>query len=154
MSAVLRVVPAEYHHIAPVVIHMRQADRDEVWASSAKTPFEALEFSMARSDQSWTVLFDDVPAGIFGVGNLSILTGKAAPWFLATDAVDANRVAFLRASVNWRDQLLQRYEVLTNLVDDRNTASKRWLRWLGFTLSEPVAVGHAGLPFRIFELRR
>lgn len=154
MSAVLAVIPAEYHHIAPVAIHMRQADRDEVQASSGKTPFAALEFSLERSTMAHTVLFDGVPAGIFGVGDLNLLARKGSPWFLGTDLVDANAATFARASVFWRDQLLQRYDVLANLVDDRNAASIRWLRWLGFTLSEPIPVGRGGEMFRLFELRR
>jgi hypothetical protein len=147
------VIAASADHIPIIADNMRQADRDEVWASSGKTPGEALAFSLGKSSQAWTVLFDGVPAGMFGVGDLNILTRRGAPWFLGTDAVEANRRAFLRHSVHWRDQLLQRYDVLMNLVDDRNTASIRWLRWLGFSLSEPFIVGFEKRPFRLFELR-
>ena len=148
------MVPAEFHHIGAVAIHMRQSDRDEVAASSGKSPFEALEYSLGRSTMAHTVLFDDVPAGIFGCGDLNLMARKGSPWFLGTDAVDANAASFARASVFWRDQLLQRYDVLANLVDDRNAVSIRWLRWLGFTISEPFPVKRGGLPFRLFELRR
>ncbi|WP_455153310.1 hypothetical protein [Bradyrhizobium cenepequi] len=57
----------------------------------------------------------------------------------------------MRHSVSWRDQLLERYPILRNFVDDRNTVSIRWLRWLGFKLHDPVVIG--GHVFRIFELR-
>lgn len=36
---------------------------------------------------------------------------------------------------------------------DRNAVSKRWLQWLGFTLSEPQAFGYEQRPFRIFEMK-
>ncbi len=99
-------------------------------------------------------MIDGVPEVMFGVGDINVLTRTGAPWLLGTDAVTTHYVAFLRRSVDWREQLLQRYRVLMNAVDDRNTASKRWLKWLGFTLSEPISMGKRGGKFRVFELRR
>ncbi len=92
-----------------------------------------------------------VPEIMFGVGDLNILAGVGAPWLLGTDAVEKHGPAFLRRSRNFRDQLLTRYSVLRNFVDDRNTVSIRWLRWLGFTLLDPVEI--RGYQFRLFELR-
>lgn len=153
MGADLRVVPTIPEHIAPIAIHMRQADRDEVTASSGRSPFEALEYSLGRSVIARTVLVDGVPAGMFGCGDLSVLTKAGAPWLLGTDDLALAPLQFLRTSLDWRDKLFERYDVLRNLVDDRNAASIRWLKWLGFQFSEPIPVGRAGVPFRLFELR-
>lgn len=150
----LSIIPAIYEHIAPIAMHLRQADKDEVTASSGKSAFEALEFSLGRSAISRTVLIDGVPAGMFGCGDLNILASVGSPWLLGTDDLERAPLQFLRTSIGWRDQLLQRYAVLRNLVDDRNTASIRWLHWLGFTFSEPVPAGKSGEPFRLFEMRR
>jgi hypothetical protein len=149
----LSVIPAEYDHIAPVAIHMRQSDLDEVAASSGRSPFEALEYSMERSTIARTVLINDKPAGMFGCGDLSILTRVGSPWLLGTDDLALAPREFLRASVDWRDKLFEQYDTLRNLVDDRNVASIRWLGWLGFQFRGPFPVGKAGLPFRLFELR-
>lgn len=150
----LAVIPATMDHIAPVAARMRQADRNELAASSGRSPTAALELSLFRSADAHTVLLDNIPAGMFGCCVLNVLCRKGSPWFLGTDAIDQNRLAFARASVFWRDQLLSRYDCLTNVIDARNASSIRWLKWLGFTISEPVPVGRGGLPFRIFELRR
>jgi len=85
------------------------------------------------------------------VGDLNILAGVGAPWLLGTDAVERNYVAFLRGSVEWRDQLLRDYSTLRNFVDERNRVSIRWLRWLGFTISDPIIL--QGNAFRLFEMR-
>lgn len=130
---------------------MRQADRDEIAAASGKTPAQALAFSLRKSSIARTALVDGVPEVMFGVGDINILAGVGAPWLLGTDAVERHYVAFLRGSVDWRDQLLARYPTLKNFVDARNRASVRWLRWLGFTLSEPISV--RGHEFHLFELR-
>lgn len=97
-------------------------------------------------------MIDGRPEVMFGIGDLNVLAGVGAPWLLGTDAVERNYVAFLRQSVEFRDQLLRRYPVMRNFVSDDNRASKRWLKWLGFTLSDPVDM--RGHPFRLFELRQ
>ncbi|MHB0785575.1 phage protein Gp13 family protein [Bradyrhizobium sp. 5.13L] len=130
---------------------MRKADRDEIAAASGKSPAEALAFSLRKSSQAWTAIIDGRPEVMFGVADLNILAGVGAPWLLGTDAIDRHFRQFLRRSVSWRDQLLRRYPVLRNFVDDRNVVSIRWLRWLGFRFTDPVTF--RGYAFRAFELR-
>ncbi len=147
----IEIVPARAAHILTIARRMRQADRDEVFAASGYTPAEALIYSLRRSSIAYTALIDGKPEVMFGAADLNILAGIGVPWLLGTDAIDKHYVAFLRRSVWWRGQLSKRYPVMRNFVDDRNRAAKRWLRWLGFTLSDPVDMrGHA---FRLFELR-
>lgn len=131
---------------------MRQADIDEVAAASDRSSAEALIYSLRQSHRAWVGIIDGVPEVMFGVGYINVLAGVAAPWLLATDAVEHNFIGFLRRSVQWRSQLLARYPVLTNFVDERNTVSIRWLEWLGFKLSDPIDV--RGHKFRAFELRQ
>ncbi len=148
-----RVVPAEPRHIADVADRMRAADRNEVFAARGVTPAEALSFSLQRSTGAYAVEFDGRAEIMFGVGPISLLTGVGAPWLLGTDVIDREFRHFLRASKWWRDQMLARYSTLRNVVDDRNHVSKRWLQWLGFTLSDPFPLGVQKVPFRMFELR-
>lgn len=147
----VEVVPARACHIRSIARRMRQADRDEIAASSGSTPFRALAFSLRKSDRAWTALIDGQPEIMFGVGQINVLAGVGAPWLLGTDAVDVHRRQFLRRSVSFRDQLLARYPVMRNFVDERNRTSVRWLKWLGAKFSDPVDIrGHA---FLLFELR-
>ncbi len=152
LAADIQIIPARASHIRSIARRMRKADRDEVFASSRKTPAQALAYSLRKSSLAYTGMVDGRPEVMFGVGDINILAEIGAPWLLGTDAVEANSVAFLRRSVRWREQLLARYRVLRNLVDDRNTVSKRWLGWLGFKLFDPIEVG--GYSFRLFEMRR
>lgn len=151
MERSVQIIPARPEHIEPIARRMRQADRDEVFAASGKTATEALEYSLEKSAHSWTAIVDGVPEAMFGVGDLNILAGVGAPWLLGTDAVEENVKLFLRLSRDFKAQLLSRYPVLRNFVDDRNTASVRWLRWLGASMSDPVDI--RGYQFRLFELR-
>lgn len=141
-------------HVAAIAARMRPADAAEVMASSGKSPHDALMFSFLKSSIAWTALVDGRPEVMFGAADLNVLTSTGAPWLLGTDAVDRNYRLFLRQSLNWREQLSQRYSVLRNFVDDRNEVSKRWLSWMGFTLFDPIPIGVNGEMFRMFELRR
>lgn len=151
MAADIQIVRARAAHIRTIAERMRQADRDEVWAASRKTPVGALMYSLRKSSVAWTALVDGRPEVMWGVGDINILAGVGAPWLLGTDAVEKHTVTFLRRSTDFRAQLLARYSILRNFVDDRNTVSIRWLKWLGFRLLDPVEFnGHS---FRLFELR-
>lgn len=147
-----RVVPAAVDHIAPVAAAMRQADRDEVWATSHSTPERALARGVANSTRVWVGLVDGEPACLFGVAPRSIVLGEGTPWLLGTEATVRYQRAFLAASRVCVDAMLAVYPRLVNYVDDRNEASKRWLLWLGFTLDEPAPYGVDGLMFRRFTM--
>ena len=145
------IVQARASHLRRIAAVMRQADRDEVIAATGKDPLIALSASYRKSSICMVALVDGQPEVIFGAGDLSILTGLGAPWLLGSDVIERHRVEFLRASVHWRGQLLKRYSVLRNVVHCRNKVAIRWLRWLGFTFSEPFQ--HRGHDFMMFELR-
>jgi len=148
----VEIVPARVEHIAPIAQHMREADAQEVWASSRASPQEALEYSLERSSFAYTGLIDSVPVVMFGVGDMNILAGIGAPWLLASDAATRRAYLFLRQSLKWRDVIRARYGLLTNFVDGRNQTSIRWLKWLGFELREKVMMN--GVAFWRFEWRR
>lgn len=147
----IQIIPARASHIRTIARRMRKADVDEVFAASGHSPSKAMTFSLRKSSHAWTALIDGRPEVMFGVGDINILAGIGAPWLLGTDAVEKHYVAFLRNSVGFRDQLLRRYPVMRNFVDERNKASKRWLAWLGARLSDPIEIN--GQAFRLFELR-
>ena len=149
----LEFVPAARHHIPTIAERMRAADVEEVDAASGITPCEALEFSFGRSSLAVTALFGGRPEAMFGVGDVNVLAGIGAPWLLATDrAVEQQRLFLCRSRV-WCGKLTARYALLRNMVHDRNEPSKRWIRWLGFTLGEPRPLGRSGEMFRVFEMR-
>lgn len=148
------IIPAGADHIATIAARMREADRIEVMASSGSSPHHALMFSLDRSQRAFTALVDGQPEVMFGVSDLNILTATGAPWLLGTEAVVTHQRQFLRRSIWWKEKLFEGYDVLKNLVHDDNVVSKRWLKWLGFTLSDPMPLGKSGEAFRLFELRR
>lgn len=148
--SIRRSVDDDIVEIAP---RMRQQDVDELWAAGRHGPVDALVTSLSMSDFAFTGLIDGRPEFMFGLAIVSHVTGHGSPWFLGTDEILKHRRDFLRASVEWRDMFLARAPDLRNYVDDRNELSKRWLRWLGFELTDPEPMGYDGAKFRMFSYK-
>lgn len=148
------IVPALPEHIEYVAEHMRQADQDELWASSHSLPLESLVNAKSRSVECWTGLINGEPICVFGVTPISLVTGLAAPWMLGTDKLEDHAMTFLRRSrrvvASWKEE----YRLLFNYVDARNTVAIQWLDWLGFDIQEAAVLGAESLPFHRFEYVR
>lgn len=148
------MIPTTPEHIAYVAQRMRGADVAEVFASSGMAPEMALEMSVRLSDPCYTGMAGDEPICIFGVAPVSMLSSVGVPWLLGTDAVAKHSRAFLRRNRKMIQGWMERFDLLENYVDVRNTKSIQWLRWCGFTIHDPQPHGAFGLPFHHFEMRR
>ncbi|MCM5557366.1 hypothetical protein [Pleomorphomonas sp. JP5] len=147
----MRIVPARGKHCRSIGRRMRESDRLEVQRSGRLGPVEALRQSMRNSD-AFTVLIDGRPEIMYGVGDLDVLAGVGGAWLLGTDAITENWRWFLRATAEGLPGLFTRHRVLRNVVDRDNTASLRWLKWLGAEFLGDIDIhGH---PFVLFEMRK
>ena len=135
-----------------VAANMREADRAEIWASSRSTPERAIRDSLRVSTAAWVGYYDGVPVCAFGVAPLNMVAGIGSPWLLGTDGLTQRPASFLRRCRPYVRKMLAVYPKLVNYVDDRNEASKAWLSWLGFEISEPEPHGPDGAMFRPFKL--
>lgn len=147
------IIPAEIEHVEAMIPNARQADVDEVYASSGLPFGAALVKSFRMSTHVWAGLVDGEVACIFGVAPYNMLDRKGAPWMLGTPLVEKHAMAFLRRNRWYVRIMLEMYNHLQNYVDARNTAAIGWLRWLGFTFDEPTPYGKFSMPFMRFEMK-
>lgn len=131
---------------------IRQQDCDEVYALTLGKPGPALKQSIALSDWAVTGFVDGEPVAMLGVAPINIIAKIGMPWMLTTDAAEQHLRRFMLESVYWRDSMLASYPRLRNVVDQRNTVSRRWLSWLGFAIRPAEPVGPLKLPFSVFEM--
>ncbi len=151
------VIPAEVCHVRELLeIGLREADVREVWASSKATPEEALNRSFEGATVSWSILLDGECIGMFGVGAMNLLSPVGMPWMLASDMLNDRRAwrRFLRESRFHIARMHEMYPVLVNWIDDRNKASLRWAKWVGFKVFDAEPFGPFGLPFHRIERKR
>jgi hypothetical protein len=138
--------PGDPELLAP---RLRQADRNEISAATGERPLEALERGVVRSLQPMTVV------GLFGgkerlmamFGAVRETHDVGAIWMLGSDDLFDRRVPFLRQSRDWFLHTARPFRLVYNLVDVRNTAHIRWLRWCGCVFGRERLAGVANLPF-------
>lgn len=135
-----------------VAFEMREADALEVRLAYGMGPVDAVMRSLDASTHAWVGYYDDRPVCVFGVAPLSVLGGIGSPWLLGTDDLVRRPAAFLRRCRPYVAEMLAVYPELVNHVHEGNTASKRWLSWLGFKLEAPAPYGVAGAMFHRFTL--
>jgi hypothetical protein len=139
-------------HIPFIAGNIREADKDELWASACLSPESALWKSLGSSAVAWTGLYDSIPVCMFGVASGSDLAGVGIPWMIGTNDLDRLAFAFLRRNKSKVQEMLDIFPRLMNYVDERNVRAIRWLAWLGFKIGEPVPYGPYQMPFRPFEM--
>jgi hypothetical protein len=154
MSRVSRPVvrSAKAEDVDVLMADIRQADWDEIYATTGNDPRWSIEDGVATSVPVLTATVDGELLCIFGISPVSILTRHGVPWLVGTNLMNSHQFVFLRENRRYMRHLLELYGSLVNYVDDRHEASKRWLRWLGFELGQPEPYGHFGLPFRRFYM--
>lgn len=140
--------------VESIAADMRQADVDEVWASNHHTPLESLMKGWQLSNLSTVVVYDNEPLVMIGVVKRDMLTGSGVVWMLGANRALKYRKEFLRQTKPVIDEMLTIYPRLCNMVHNKNTDSIRWLKWLGFTIDDPIPHGPDDELFHRFHLER
>lgn len=144
--------PATEDDARDLAPRLREADAEEVWATSLKTPEQALLSSVRMSTHAWSGFVDGNLVCMWGCGPASMLDRIGVPWMLGSDDVLKHQKAFLRRNREYVQEMLSCYTRLVNWVDARNTVSIHWLRWLGFEIGEALPHGALNMPFHRFEM--
>jgi hypothetical protein len=151
--AEILIRPTEPGDAALLVANLRTSDRNECLAYGRDDIAAGIRSSVARSLFCWSAFADGELAAILGVAPLNILTGLGSPWMLGTPVLDAHSRVLVRMTPEYIAKMLKAFPHLVNFVHAKNTTSVRWLRRLGFDLSEPAPFGALGEPFHRFEMR-
>jgi len=131
---------------------MRTTDVREIQATSGSRPIDALARCIEQSEHCWTGLIGGRVVFVGGVSPMR-LGGRRSPWLLGSEELERHPAAFLRYCVEKMPQVRAAYPWLENYVDARAVNTIRWLKWLGFTVHDPVPYGILRRPFHRFELR-
>lgn len=148
------VRPLQPEDFPQLIANARAADIEEARDGAGLTIAQSLELGMKLSAKAMVFDAEGVLLAAFGDAKAFEAPGVGVPWLISTNAINKHSRGFLRACRPLVQEMLQRNQVLTNFVDDRNEAAKRWLAWLGFDLASPVPAGRLGLPFRKFIMTR
>ena len=145
--------PGDAESLAP---RLRQADLDEIKASTGQEPLDALLSGERLSLQPLTAVRIDgdveVPMAMFGCVRESESMGRI--WLLGSDDIFSLRMAFARQSRAWFRHVSSPFSLVTNVVDMRNHVHVNWLRWCGCRFVGIVEHGVEKRPFLEFFWRK
>lgn len=138
---------------------LREADVQEIVAANGPRcrVQNVLERSVLASGLCWAADEGDRVVMLFGVVGLSLLTGVDStrtvgmPWMVGSDELRHHGKTLVARGRYYVGLMHEEYDYLTNHVDSRNSASKRWLRRIGFVLYPAEPHGPDGLPFHRFS---
>lgn len=143
----IKIELADHKSALSVLSNLRQADYDEVVASTGRYP-EALAFNLPFRTRVASI--NGTPLALFGLG---LDAEGAHPWLLCTPALRGPALG--RAAVLYGRSLLaeyaDRYGTLTNVVYTKNTAHVRFIKALGCTLGKTQRRGPLLLHFTEFS---
>ena len=151
MEGEIEVIDTESWHVVFVASNMREGDVNELLAVGT-TPLRSLIHGFKKSDRCMTLMVDGIPAAIFGITPMGMLSGKGSPWLLGTEDIFKVSRKFLKGSKGIVQEWADRYKLLLNYVDVRNKQSIRWLEWLGFSIVAAVPIGVNGEMFHPFYI--
>lgn len=141
-------------HVARIARECREVDRRELWTGWRHTPEQALRYGLEHSSHAWVGIANLQPFCMVGVVPANVLCGTGTIWLIGTNGILEHQVAFLRRCRPLLRRMQAVYSVLANDVAAENLTAIAWLKWLGFTIEEPRAMGPDGSLFHRFEWRR
>ena len=150
MSNRYEVIQGEVSHAYELSAHLKQADLDEISASSGKSSIDALLSGFGPNAKVWSFAKRGRVILMFGVNSGSATSPIGVPWLLGSELGRLDRLAVLSRSRQYVEEMRKGYLVLENWTDKRHRESHNWLRWMGFTLESPLPWGVRGLPFNRF----
>ena len=136
-----------------LIDHARPEDIAELDALDGSTGREALEETPNLLDNSFVWEVDGKVVCIFGVNPRPGPMAVGIIWLLATDEFNKYTRKFTRYCKEVFKKITSGYMYLFNYIHCENKVSIEWLKWLGFTISDPIPVGHKGANFHKFELK-
>lgn len=138
--------------VESIAADMRQADIDEVWASNHHTPLESMMKGWELSDFSTVAMCNNEPLVMIGLVKRDMLTGSGVVWMLGANRAMKYKKEFFRQTKPVIDEMLTICPRLCNMVHGKNKSSIAWLKWLGFTIDDPIPHGPDGELFHRFYL--
>ncbi|MBK8189215.1 MAG: DUF2833 domain-containing protein [Vampirovibrionales bacterium] len=150
MTAYLK--PATLEEAMALAQDLRPEDEAEIRAMSGHEPMISLSHGIQFSDLPTTVMDENGSIlGMFG----AVPAGKnpcvGVVWMLCSPKIMKHRRQFAKESRQWIEAMHRRYDLLWNVVDERNTVHIRWLQWCGFTIiKRHEALGIEQRPFLEF----
>lgn len=149
-------VPEE-EDIVYLIDNMRGSDINDLYALNEVSINDVVRESVLVSDEDYifAVHADNCLIAIGGCrGSLDISGNEIGiPWLLGTKLLTKYSKKLTKTSIRGIKIMLERWDVLTNVISVENKSTIKWLCALGFKLKEQYEI-NPGYPIVRFEIRK
>jgi len=132
--------------------NVRECVRAEIESLGFDDPYEALLESCNRSAILEAAEHDGKVFALYGVSH-GQEAGEGHPWLVFTEDIKGLGLSFARHSKQMIGMMQMYFPLLTGYVYTGHKDTIKWLKWLGFTLDDPVKLGVKGDLFHHFHRR-
>lgn len=141
----------EESDILPISENLRASDLEEIRIAAGLPPHDCLMYGYKESDECNTIVLDGVPSAMFGITRVE---WGGVPWLLSTSDFRCVRYSFLKRSKKWLDEAAPKYNLLKNVVHDENVVAIRWLKFLGFEITNEIPIEKDDKVYNFWEFER
>ena len=121
--------------------NLRQGDYAEFIAYGENvSPAILVIESYQHSNFVRVATLDGIPAIMYGVADAED-DNSGLIWMVSTDDILKVSLEFIRSCTDEVVAMQSHYQRLCNFIHKDNALSKRWLKWLGFTIDETESSG-------------
>lgn len=139
MDNKIRIISSTLDDVLDLQSHLRVADIRELEALGS-TPSKSLLKGFIYSSECFTVYEGNKVIGIFGYGSWNLPKGFGTIWFLGSEECRNHPITFVKEGIKYVKRALEKYQILINCVDSRNTESIKWLQAIGMSLSSSIKI--------------
>lgn len=140
------IVPSTAHDIFELKDNLRQEDIAEC-AACGHTPKQALIEGYTWSE-CYSAKVKGKTEAMFGVSSYNQPKGYGVIWYLGSNESFRHPIALVKGGREYVDKWLEKYNILHNVVDIRNTRHIAWLKHIGFIFTDTVMInGYVFLKF-------
>jgi len=133
-----KIVDSDFSHISRLCGSLRYDDLAEITCFGLR-PFQAIKGSFKTSYFRRSVFVENELAAMWGLSGI-MLTGKGEPWLLTAKPIEKIPVSFVKEGRREIRKMLSMAPCLEGLTVESYSRAHRFLRVLGFTLSEPFLI--------------
>ena len=147
MDNKLIIVSSVLEDVYELSNNLRQDDINELSAFNL-TAEDGLLRGFTLSEECFSVKENNKTIGMFGVSNYDLPSHFGSIWFLGSIETEKHPITFVKEGRKYVDKFLQKYDILINAVDGRNTKHIEWLKRIGMTITKPIFInGYEFLQF-------
>ena len=134
--------------------HLRKEDRRELVGMVGPDIEREIRHCVETSDTAYACCLGGKTLAAFGVICKNPFERHGIIWMLASEETAKHKIYTGKWTRRGIKAFLQDWEVLYNFVDEGNTETIKWLKWIGAEVYPPEPRGFYGINYHLFVFRR